>query len=462
MLQRGRGAGYLGALVEPAEGAEFVLSCIHHDPRWDHQVEDRGWYYAALVVALDIDVTSILPPLDTEIDPTGDDQFWIPTDVLARCGERGLPGAVSELRRYLRSGRDIDLAVSSLVPLASHSEAAGFVDDLFGVASLDEVEAALAWAPARFDESPWPELRRAHSGLDSVVRTVLNRRAVPPDAAIRSHVYRVANMWNAVGTPRPQPRLGDRGETTEQLLEAADSQPTYAVGFAQALRGRDSPADKALILAAARSGDEGSRAAALRALGEQDDDTLLDVGLPLLDETDEPDRLQHAVLTGLRRLTSPRAVDWARTSALDPASGYPARAVLAARAVDADLPQLRALLAWAQEDEAMYDQCNIVEALDRLDDSTAVDAVAGIYELTVYSYLRKRCALLLARLSPTFSDGGAVECLWDCEAETRRCGAVHASASIEMIERLTTMAVDPTEDEDTCQLAAQRLTRESR
>jgi hypothetical protein len=110
----------------------------------------------------------------------------------------------------------------------------------------------------------------------------------------------------------------------------------------------------------------------------------------------------------------------------------------------------------------MYDQCNIVEALDRLGDSTAVDAVAGIYESTVYSYLRKRCVLLLARLSPTFSGGAAVECLWDCEAETRRCGAVHASASTEMIKRLTTMAVDPTEDEDTRRLAAQRLTRESR
>jgi HEAT repeat protein len=206
-----------------------------------------------------------------------------------------------------------------------------------------------------------------------------------------------------------------------------------------------------------RSGGEGSRAAALLALGEQGDDVLLDVGLPLLDEPDQPDRIQRAVLLGLRRLTSDRAVDWARASALDPASGYPARAVLAASAVEADLPQLRSLLAWSRKNDSVYDQCNIIDALDRLDDASAIDDMAKIYESTVYSYLRKRCALSLARLSSTFSSGLAVECLWDCKAETRRCGAAQAAASVETIRRLTSMSADPTEDEKVRSVADQRL-----
>ncbi|MFI6169151.1 hypothetical protein ACIBCN_20395 [Nocardia sp. NPDC051052] len=41
MIQRGRGACYPEAQAEPAKAGDLVVDCIVHDPRWDHQVEQR-------------------------------------------------------------------------------------------------------------------------------------------------------------------------------------------------------------------------------------------------------------------------------------------------------------------------------------------------------------------------------------------------------------------------------------
>lgn len=184
MLQRGRGAGYLAALKQPEDAAPLVVGCIHEDPRWDHQVEDRAWYYAALVVELEIDVTKVLPSFDSPVDPTGDDGFWLATGALAHCAQRGIPGAVAELRRYLRSGRDVQLAMDALVPFAGHEESEDLVDDLLGPWPAEVIEDALIWAPeVSFDRPPWPGWRRDRPVLDAVVARVLEReptRRMPP------------------------------------------------------------------------------------------------------------------------------------------------------------------------------------------------------------------------------------------------------------------------------------------
>jgi HEAT repeat protein len=193
------------------------------------------------------------------------------------------------------------------------------------------------------------------------------------------------------------------------------------------------------------------------ALGEQDDDLLLDVGLPLVSGTDDPDRLERAVLRGLRRLRSGRALAWARASAHDLASGSAARAVLAVNADESDLPQLRSLLEWASDQHAIYDQCSIVDALHRLGDTAAVGQISALYESTVYSYLRRRCTLALAALHPAFPESLAVEALWDCEAETRRCGIERAALSDPVRKRLLMIAGDTIEELGTRQAAEARL-----
>src|SRR5271170_5628148 len=56
LLQRGRGEGYRRSLIEREYASELVVGCIIDDPRLDPQIEDRGWFYAALVAELGIDL----------------------------------------------------------------------------------------------------------------------------------------------------------------------------------------------------------------------------------------------------------------------------------------------------------------------------------------------------------------------------------------------------------------------
>lgn len=66
-LQRGRGAGWLRAIQDPAQGRTNLLACLARDPRWDRQVESRGDYYATLALELEVTPAQIValgPPDD--------------------------------------------------------------------------------------------------------------------------------------------------------------------------------------------------------------------------------------------------------------------------------------------------------------------------------------------------------------------------------------------------------------
>ena len=207
LCQRGRGAGYIRALAYPVEAAEVIVNCVHHDARWDHQVDERGWFYASLILDLGIDVTRVLPDLTTSFRPGDDWDLSIATEVLARCARRGLPGAVSELRRYLRSGRDLVRALELLVELAHSPEADGFVDEVFDAFSTADIEKQLLWEWAHLDEPEWMAVRRRHAALDAIVASVVER-------GTREEAARVA------GAAVPS-AAGD--DTTAALLAMADT-----------------------------------------------------------------------------------------------------------------------------------------------------------------------------------------------------------------------------------------------
>lgn len=103
-------------------------------------------------------------------------------------------------------------------------------------------------------------------------------------------------------------------------------------------------------------------------------------------------------------------------------------------------------------------QCGLVDALDRLGHTPCVETVEAMFDSTVYSYLRERCAVTTSRLSPAFARERAIECLDDCESGTRLVGITHADLSIrEVRERLGRIAEDPTEDDDNRQAARNRI-----
>ena len=161
LLQRGRGEGYRRSLIERDEASELVVECIVDDPRLDPQVEDRGWFYAALVDELGIDLPLLRRAYaDDEVrnpNPFGwDTSAWLATDVFELVARRGIPGGVTELRRYLRTGRDLGLALDHLLPLATHREAAGLLEDILEVADAERLRAELSWCAGDFTEDRGP------------------------------------------------------------------------------------------------------------------------------------------------------------------------------------------------------------------------------------------------------------------------------------------------------------------
>lgn len=50
MLQRGRGGGVFAVLADPTM-TDLVIDCVIHDPRWDHQCEERDLYLTRLILA---------------------------------------------------------------------------------------------------------------------------------------------------------------------------------------------------------------------------------------------------------------------------------------------------------------------------------------------------------------------------------------------------------------------------
>lgn len=147
---------------------------------------------------------------------------------------------------------------------------------------------------------------------------------------------------------------------------------------------RTEAGDRARILAAARKGGEGARAAALFALGRQGDDVLLE----FVDELDDmSERVEFRILEGLRDMSSPASLRWARSAAgSDGNLAAPAISILSAHGMADDVGQLRDLLPLADEDGWIYVQCHLVEGLHRLTDTAGVPAIERLYRTTPYSY----------------------------------------------------------------------------
>jgi len=414
LLQRGRGDGFLEALGHPDEAVDLVVDCVTRDPRLDHQVESRGWFYAALVEELDIDLPSLRAAFAKPAAETGDDAAWLATSVFELVARRGVPGGVSELRRYLRSGRDVDLALEHLLPLADHPEAVGLLDDILESADTEQLREALSWMAADFTVAPWPTWRRVSTQVDHLV-----------------------------------------GEVISQRGRRTDSAPPAALRSQRAMFTRD------LLIRTGREAEAGTpQAELIRLADDGGEDMLLDVAPALLGDESLKVGVKAAVRRTLWGLRSPKALAWARTTAsLDDEGGLAAVHLLAELAEATDLPRVRSLLeaAVAGGNDYMYAQCALVDGIGRLSDQASLGLIKTLFDETVYSYLRRRCVRALSLIEENFATTRAPECLYDCEAETRAI-AIEAvdMDSPDIRERLAQVAGDPTEDES-CRQAAVRV-----
>lgn len=414
MLQRGRGASYSRSLTDNT-AADAVVDCVVHDPRWDHQVEERSWLYARLTTELGVDLSRFRAAYAEPADPYGDSDAWLATGVLSLLAHRGFAGAVTELRHYLRSGRDLDQALSAVVPFAHHPEAEGLLSEILEVADDAQLLSTLEsqWRFNDLTASPWRAWRRASIRMERVIGAVERVRA--------EH------------SP-PIPTRAARDATAREKIARAASEAHLATSLS------------------------------VHDLTESEWEAfLLSVVPNLLGNPDVPRPVQVAARRFLDRCHTPAALSWARgNAALDGAPESTALSLFANLAEPSDGPALFDLLtaSIAGGNEYIYEQCNLVEAVGRVGELRSISTVAEIFDATVYSYMRTKCAHTLSLLDPDFANGRGIECLDDCEAGTRAIGIAHANlARPDVRDRIEQTAIDPTEDTDNRRAAVQRSGR---
>ena len=427
-LQRGRGQGYRDALAVPrSEAASALISCVTSDPRVDHQVESRDDYYARIAVDIELDLAPLEAFLHVPRAAASSDDDW--RDVLAlytlgSMGRLGRADAVALLRRYVEVGQDLRTALEALSwPTVLN------VDGLDRVVaaragSVDELARNLPLLP---DREPWLTWRRTNERI--------------AEAAARSH------LWH---TQHERRRAELAQKPVMELLRERE---------VSALRGRSDNRDRTELLEAALGNDPQIRHDAIKVLGWQRDQRVLDAAEAELrrfpDQDWPPNAGAIAVLQLLRDGPLPRVRSWLnergrlREMAMHAVAEWPEPG-------DEDL--LRTMASQFRDQDQLYSACDGVDALVRLGDRGSAPLFETIFEETTYSYLRHRVARGLALLSPTFEETFAVECLWDCEDQTVAVGCAAASLASDAVRgQLSRVAFDKLADRHTRALAARRL-----
>lgn len=419
LLQRGRGKGYRDALTGPRPVVSTaLLECITRDPRTDHQVESRDEYYGRCALAVDLDsggIESFLfaSPRGDDADPS-DAELGLGT--LAWMGRLGRRDAVAMLRRYVESGTHWESAVGAMgypTPIGLNG-----LDDAVASrsASLDELARALPW----HDAMPWSAWRKHNPRI--------------------AEAYALRTEWHREQDER---RSALQALSTQELLTRRE---------VSLLRERTTSADKQVLHDAARHGADQLRRDAIKVLGWQRDMSVFDAAEQELrrnperdaDEEWPPNAGAIAISQLLKFAPIARVRDWIGEKGR---TGKVALHMMAMWPMPGDAPLLRATIERREDDEWLYPICDAVDGLATLADRESVPQLEHVFGATTYSYLRRRAARALAVTSPSFAEGLAVECLWDCEHETRMMGCAAASWTAPATrERLSELAGDPLQD----------------
>jgi len=97
-------------------------------------------------------------------------------------------------------------------------------------------------------------------------------------------------------------------------------------------------------------------------------------------------------------------------------------------------------------DGDVYVVCSLAEALGRCAPHGPFEELTRAYEEIPYSYGRRYVVAALAAADPTYGGDVAVECLWDCERETRQVAAQHVDRRIRLAtQRLAELTADRAE-----------------
>ncbi len=445
-LQRGLGSGYLWALdADRAVAHALLMHCVFNDPRWDRQLDDRADFHATL--ALDVQLHT--GALELWLRDSDEDDADTTSDVLAMLGRmavRGHADARRVLREYVAYGHFWARAIDRLI--GDHDALHATMPWPEVVAGLDAVlverfgsDDALADALTGLDprERPWTmwsvENRRIARAF------ALEQRGGGAAPAPRASSPKRRNSRERERLPGARPR---EMSTAALLQIAEDSRWTQ---IADELAGRAEPADVELLLQAANDPEVPMRRAAILALGRQGRRELLEIAEQATADA-ERGKLQGAIALALEAMplsqTRALAHDWLQSA--DWARRRKAAGMLATWAEDEDLEPTRRALSHELDlglDADVYVIGSLSEALGRCGVHGPFEELLRAYEAMAYSYGRRYIVAALAASDPTFGGDVAVECLWDCEADTRRLAATHVDRRVRLAsQRLDELARD--------------------
>jgi hypothetical protein len=445
-LQRGLGSGYLWALdADRAVSQALLMHCVFNDPRWDRQLDDRADYHATLALDIDLD----LSPLEAWLR-AGDDDGETAHDVLAllaRMSARGHAGARRVLREYVAYGAAWLRAIEGLVGdgAATHDgqpwpEVVAGLDRVLleRFATQDALDEALAGVDPR--ERPW------------TLWSVENPQIARAVALEPAHQPAPKRAW------RPRERQPKAHElTTVELLGIEEGSRWTQI--AEELVTRTGSEDVRLLIAAANAPDLPMRRAAILALGRQGRREVLAIAEQNTHQAARGN-VQGAIALALEAMplsqTRALAHDW--LAAHDWARRRKAAGMLAAWAEEDDLAPAREALTRELDrglDGDVYVVCSLAEALGRCALHGPFDELSRAYEEIPYSYGRRYVVAALAAADPTFAGDVAVECLWDCERETRELAAARVDRRVRLAaQRLDELAGDTSQAASVRQAAA--------
>jgi len=496
LLQRGRGDGVLHALAEQhAEALAVLEQCVLSDPRRDWQVEARSLYYARLYSELEGGLDGIEQHLFHADDLLDSDEqrTGLALSVLGHLAGYGRRDALRLLRDYTANGANWAWALDELA----------LRDD-------DEELRALAPAVlARFPCTPEGDAALTRALRETYERRPWRLWAQDPvhgervRAAEEQHAFDRWQRQLRPAGPAPGWSVHDILNWAQQGLDCYPAQHRDAPA-ARCLAAVAGPEHRHELLAAAHGEPEAARAAALRFLADrhapQDSAVVLD--LIEAGAADGSAVVSRAALESFARIRGTAALERARAWATrEDALGGAAAGVLAIRGTTKDagrvLAALRRLVCVTPlphlkeggfqpescgpartdplRDERKVPQAKeaipppakaggpparglmagadaeglavLVEGVGRLGIGCATPVVRHIYRETSSSHVRGCAARALAVTDPSFAQGFAIECLWDCEEATRELAARHAATGdVRVLAQLRRLAADPAEE----------------
>ncbi|WP_062215931.1 hypothetical protein [Streptomyces sp. NBRC 109706] len=479
LLQRGRGDGWLHALAAPkAEAVAALERCVLHDPRPDWQLEHRSLYYARLYLELDAGLDAIAAHLFHPDDLPGDLAAGLPGEndlpgdnglASVACGEEERTGlalsvlghlvsygsrpALRLLRAYALRGANWRWALDELAVRDTDAGLRALGPGILGrFPRTEDGEAALtAAARDSFEPRPW------RIWAEDPARPEQRRRLAT--ALERGDFDRWQRQLRTTG-PRPGWSVASVLAWARDGYEQTPRQWREAPA-ARCLAAVAGPQDRPELLAAAAGGHPAARAAALRHLAERGDPRALGL-IDAASAAPDPD-VRRAALAAFARMTGPQALDQARRWAVrGDELGTAAAALLARRGSATDAPRVLAALQRAVRTGGSDSRelRPLVEGVGRLCVTAAVPVLRHLYRRTPSSQLRCHAARALAATDPAFPSGLAVECLWDCEEETRQLAAEFATTGdSRAVERMRRLATDPAERADVQTVLRGRLAR---